>query len=175
MQINQYNVSVMEIEIKNEEEFLQFIKPKIPLLKDYLLHLKGDVTRKIENFLDMNRVQYVKNLDLHRLKRVKKQELPIGVDVCDRVVRSGEEIVTRNTVLCLKRVNDGALIKTSGNFIALDSMDGTAECSGNFMLFKKGPKSKIIFHNHVLDNFIDGHLYKVSLDEEGIVIEKIKE
>ena len=165
----------MELEIEGEEEFLQFVKSKLPILKDYLLNLKGNVTKKIEQFLELNKIQYTKNLDLGKLKRTKKTEPKIGVDVYDRIIRSGEEIETRNSVLCLKKVNDGSCIKTSANFIGIDRVDGTIETTGNFIIFEKGPKSKIIFHGHLLDNFINGAMYKVSYENEEIIIEKVKD
>ena len=175
MRINQYNVAVMELEIEDEEEFLQFVKPKLPLMKDYLLNLKGNVTKKIEQFLEINKIQYTKNIEFDNLKRVKKTEQKIGVDVYDRIIRSGEEIETKNSVLCLKKVNDGSRIKTSANFIGIDRVDGTIETTGNFIIFEKGPKSKIIFHGHLLDNFINGAMYKVSYENEEIIIEKVKD
>ena len=173
MHINQYSVSVMEITIEDEEEFIRFLKPKLPLLKDYLLNIKGEITPKIEKFLDLNNIQYTKNLKISQIRRAKRQKS--DVEVYDRVIRSGEEIDTQNSVLCLKKVNDGSLIRTASNFIAIGRVDGTIEANGDFLIFEKGPKGKIIFHNRVLESFIDGKTYKVHLDQDEIVIEKIKE
>lgn len=173
MHINQYSVSVMEITIEDEEEFIRFLKPKLPLLKDYLLNIKGEITPKIEKFLDLNNIQYTKNLKISQIRRAKRQKS--DVEVYDRVIRSGEEIDTQNSVLCLKKVNDGSLIRTASNFISIGRVDGTIEANGDFLIFEKGPKGKIIFHNRVLESFIDGKTYKVHLDQDEIVIEKIKE
>ena len=174
VQINQYNVSVMEIEVEDDEELIKYLKPKLPLLKDYLLNLKGNVTQKLKNFLDLNHIQYTTNLDIGSLKRARKQKRS-GVDVYDRVVRSGEEIVTDNSVLCLKKVNDGALIRTKGDFIGIERVDGVIESEGDVLIFPKGPKAKIIFHRHLLDNLTTGATYKIALVDEEILIEKIKD
>ena len=174
MQINQYTVPVMEIEVEDEEEFIRFLKPKLPLLKDYLLNIKGNVTQKLKNFLDLNHVQYTLNLDIGLLRRARKQRR-VGVDVYDRVIRSGEEIVTENSVLCLKKVNDGALIKTKGDFIGIERVDGVIESEGDVLIFPKGTKAKIIFHHQLLDDLSDGATYKISLVNDEIIIEKIKD
>jgi len=173
LRINQYSVSVMEIMIEDEEEFLRFIRPKLPLLKGYLLNLKGDVTPRIEDFLQAHGLQYIKNIEISTIRHAKKSKN--SVEVYDRVIRSGEEISTHNSVICLRKVNDSALIRTVSNFIALGRVDGTIEANGDFLIFKKGPKGKIIFHNMILEDLEEGKVYKIHLENNEIIIEEIKE
>ncbi len=173
MHINQYNVSIIEITVEDEEEVLHFLNSKLPLLKDYLLNIKGEITPKIEQFLDHNKIQYTKNLKIAKIRRAKRQKS--DVEVYDRIIRSGEEIDTKNNVVCLKKVNDGSFIRTTANFISVGRVDGTIEANGDFLIFEKGPKGRIIFHNKLLDNFIDGKIYKVYWDQDEIIIEEIKE
>ncbi len=62
--------------------------------------------------------------------------------VHDRIVRSGKELNIDGDLLLLSRVNSGAIIYVSGNFIATKIVEGFVWCNGNFMILSYLAKDK---------------------------------
>ena len=176
MDIKQYTTSIAEFHITDEKEFLDFIDLKYPLFRNHLFNLKGDITPKIESFLKARGIEYIKNVTPPRVRGVQREK--DSIEILNRVIRSGEEIKTPHTVLCLKRINDGAVVQTAGNFIALDEVDGMVKCEGAFMMLKTSPKTKVIFHNQLLNEHLEpGKSYKIvfSFKDNEIIIEELKD
>ncbi|MRJ06105.1 MAG: hypothetical protein C6I01_01100 [Epsilonproteobacteria bacterium] len=75
---------------------------------------------------------------------------PREVEIIDRVVRSGQEIITDNDLIFTQRVNGGARIVTSGNVIALEQFEGELVCNGQFLVMLKN-KGSIIFDGEEIE------------------------
>jgi septum site-determining protein MinC len=75
---------------------------------------------------------------------------PRRVEIIDRVVRSGQEIITDNDLIFTQRVNGGARIVTSGNVIALEQFEGELVCNGQFLVMLKN-KGSIIFDGEEIE------------------------
>ena len=78
MKCRQYEVKVFEITIENEKNFLEFMENNYELLKNHLLSLKGEMTQKIEEYLDGKNLIYVLNQTLPVKKRSSKDICIIG-------------------------------------------------------------------------------------------------
>lgn len=174
MVVKQYNVKVFEIDVENEEEFLNFAQKNIVILRRQLLFLKGFVTPKIEDFLKKEGISFTKELPVKSPKgEVFQFAKQSGLKILDKIVRSGQEIVEKSDLLVLKRVNSGAHIYTKGNFISLSLVEGKIECNGEFMLLKSSPKSCIIFNGvDISEDVNDEYFYKIKLENNEIIITK---
>jgi hypothetical protein len=172
MLVNQFNIKVFEIEIEDENDFLDFIEKNRVILNSYLLSLHGNVTRRIERILDKNNLAYVKNMPIKNKNGVATPFMKSSsLKMLDSIVRSGQEIISDGDVLLLKRVNSGAKIKCNGNFIALDKVDALVECNGDFMLIKIGKSANVYFNGvNITENLDDKKLYNVKLEKNEILI-----
>jgi hypothetical protein len=65
-------------------------------------------------------------------------------EVVDRIVRSGQEIITDKSLILTQRVNGGARIVAGGSVIALEEFEGELIGNGPFLIVCK-PKGSIIF------------------------------
>jgi len=78
LKCRQYEVKVFEITIENEKNFLEFMENNYELLKNHLLSLKGEMTQKIEEYLNEKNLIYVLNQTLPVKKRSSKDICIIG-------------------------------------------------------------------------------------------------
>ena len=59
MKAKQKKIRVFDIFVDDEAKFFEFMDKNLILLKDYLLLVEGEVTSKIEEFLNSNGLCYV--------------------------------------------------------------------------------------------------------------------
>ena len=65
--------------------------------------------------------------------------------IFDRIIRSGEEINSKNNLIFLNRINAGAKIKSSGNIEIYGECEGMVECEGDYLIVKRNKKGLIFF------------------------------
>jgi HAMP domain-containing protein len=127
---------------------------------------------KIENGVN----QQIAKHEIEKLKNSVKslsQKLENGsqVTVLDTMIRSGKELNIEGDLLLLNRVNSGATIRTTGNLIITQVVEGAVRCDGQFMMLTVSPKANIIFNGVVVDNaLLESQLNRIELREREIFI-----
>jgi len=204
LQNKQYSVKVLECNIDSEDEFIQFFETNYTLFKDHLIVINGEISEKIREYLNSKSLLFANNLKLpkgrtrraieqellaerreHKIEKLMAQleieklsnRLQNNLRVHDRIVRSGKELNIDGDLLLLSRVNSGAIIYVSGNFIATKIVEGFVWCNGNFMILSISAKAKIMFKGVELDNeyLVDGRLNRVEYKDREIVITPVFE
>jgi len=211
----QFSLKVLEVELDNENEFIEFFDTHGLLFKNHLISINGDISDRIKYYLDEMGLKYINNITLpngknvksidinHQENKVDKKELEIleeklksqAIDcriklqeaqniinelekksnrelvVLDDMLRSGKEIDIDGDLLLLNRVNSGATIKTTGNLIITQVVEGAVRCNGSFMMLTVSPKANIIFNGVEVDNsLLQDKLNRIELKDNKIYI-----
>lgn len=194
MRNKQYSVKVFETTLTDEDQFTSFFNTNYNLFKDYLIVIHGDISQKIQEYLQEKELRFVNNIILPKSQGRKAVEEEIAVQkeqqqqvenellklsdrlhnnlkVQDTLVRSGQELTIDGDLLLLNRVNSGATIIANGNLIVTQLVEGSIRCFGNFMMLKASPKANIVFHDVVVDNsLLKERLNRVELKNNEIRI-----
>ncbi len=194
MRNKQYSVKVFETTLTDEDQFISFFNTNYNLFKDYLIVIHGDISQKIQEYLQEKELRFVNNIILPKSQGRKAVEEEIAVQkeqqqqvenellklsdrlhnnlkVQDTLVRSGQELTIDGDLLLLNRVNSGATIIANGNLIVTQLVEGSIRCFGNFMMLKASPKANIVFHDVVVDNsLLKERLNRVELKDNEIRI-----
>ncbi len=194
MRNKQYSVKVFETTLTDEDQFTSFFNTNYNLFKDYLIVIHGDISEKIQEYLQEKELRFVNNIILPKSQGRKAVEEEIAVQkeqqqqvenellklsdrlhnnlkVQDTLVRSGQELTIDGDLLLLNRVNSGATIIANGNLIVTQLVEGSIRCFGNFMMLKASPKANIVFHDVVVDNsLLKERLNRVELKDNEIRI-----
>lgn len=194
MRNKQYSVKVFETTLTDEDQFISFFNTNYNLFKDYLIVIHGDISQKIQEYLQEKELPFVNNITLPKNQGRKAVEEEIAVQkeqqqqvenellklsdrlhnnlkVQDTLVRSGQELTIDGDLLLLNRVNSGATIIANGNLIVTQLVEGSIRCFGNFMMLKASPKANIVFHDVVVDNsLLKERLNRVELKDNEIRI-----
>ena len=195
MKGKQFSVKVYETTIEDENTFMTFFDTHHTLFKDHLISINGDMSSKIERYLKDKSFRYIHNIDIPRsrsrkeiekeieIKQDKENELEIdklskklqnNLTVLDNIIRSGVEINIDGDLLLLNRVNSGATIKTNGNLIITDIVEGDIRCNGSFMMITQSPKANIIFNSVFVENKqLEFKLNKIELINHRIVVSPV--
>ncbi len=136
-------------EIEDYEKLKNIISSKLPLIKNHFFMLK-EKNEEIENLLKeyglnyfiVNGSSFVKEAEV----KVVEKEIKLNTKIFDRIIRSGEEIVSKENLLFLNRINAGAKIESSGNIEIFDENEGLVICNGDYLIVKKNIKGTIIFN-----------------------------
>ena len=198
MKSNQYSVKVYETTIEDEEKFIEFFDMNYTLFKDHLIVIQGDLSKKIEEYLNAKSLTYLHNISLPKgrsrkslekefqeerrqnavsiqiaeaeLKRLSSR-LQNNLTVLDKMIRSGQEINIDGDLLLLNRVNSGATLNIKGNLIITKLVEGLIHCNGNFMMLTASLKANIIFHGVEVENgLLKNKLNRVELKNNEIII-----
>ena len=198
MQSKQYAVKVYETTISDENKFIEFFDANHTLFKDHLILVEGTLSEKIKSYLEDKQLKYLNNVDLPkgRTRKALEEEflaqkaesvisrqiaeaevvklsnkLQNNLTVMDEMIRSGREINIDGDLLLLNRVNSGATIKTTGNLIITQVVEGSIRCHGNFMMLTASPKANIVFQSVEVDNtLLENRLNRVELKNNEIII-----
>ena len=198
MQVKQSSVKVCEVDLVDENEFISYFDKNYALFKNHLISINGNISQKIEEYLNAKELKYLVNTQLPKSKNqniVKKDITPIKVEdskhlrelekellelknkaqrnftVLDTLIRSGRELNIEGDLLLLNRVNSGATITIDGNLIITQIVDGSIRCNGNFMMLKASQKANIVFHDVEVDNsFLKERLNRVELKNDEIIV-----
>jgi len=198
LQSNQYSVKVFETTIVDELEFKEFFDVNHMLFTDHLILIQGELSDTIKHYLEDKKMHYLHDVNLPKgrprkalekeLKALQTEsvvneqiaqaeleklssKLQNNLTVLDEMVRSGRELNIDGDLLLLHRVNSGAIIKTTGNLIITQVVEGSIRCSGNFMMLTASPKANIVFHDVEVDNaLLADRLNRVELKNNEIII-----
>jgi len=188
----QYSVKIFEVTLEDEKEFISFFDKNYIMFTNHLIHIHGNVSEKIENYLKEKNLKYIINTELPKTRpnnttqnfqEEKKREIPKeeikkpvekiqdNLKVIDKLVRSGQELKMKGDLLLLNRVNSGGSINIEGNLIITQIVEGDIRCSGNFMMLQASPKANIVFHGVEVDNkHLQDKLNRVELKNNEIRI-----
>ena len=192
MRTKQYSVKVFEVTLEDEKEFMAFFDKNYVMFTNHLISIYGDVSTKIENYLQEKNLKYIVNTELPK-KRANKSTLKIqeekreeapkeeikkpvekiqdNLKVIDKLVRSGQELKIKGDLLLLNRVNSGGSIVIDGTLIITQVVEGDIRCNGNFMMLQASPKANIVFHGVEVDNkYLQDKLNRVELINNEIRI-----
>ena len=194
MRNKQYSVKVFETTLTDEDQFLSFFDTNYNLFKDYLIVIHGEISQKIQEYLQEKELHFLNNITLPKNQGRKAIEEEMAVQkeqqqqveneliklsdrlhnnlkVQDTLVRSGQELNIDGDLLLLNRVNSGATIIANGNLIVTQLVEGSIRCYGNFMMLKASQKANIVFHDVVVDNsLLKERLNRVELKDNEIRI-----
>ena len=198
MQSKQYSIKVYECSIEDETEFMLFFDVNYTLFKDHLILIHGDISDTIKEYLNSKSLTFLNNINLPKGRTRKALERDLAhekreseidhiiaqtelvklsnrlgnnLTVLDNMIRSGRELSVEGDLLLLNRVNSGALVKTTGNLIITQLVEGAIRCGGNFMMLTASHKANVIFHGVEVDNkFLVDKLSRVELKNNEIVI-----
>lgn len=80
-------------------------------------------------------------------------------------LRSGEDINTDADVTIAGRINSGAKVRTSGNVVMLDTVDGDVEAMGDYVMLKSIGKGSVSLKGVKIDkNALNGKMKLVTFD-----------
>lgn len=196
MIVKQKNLRVFHINIDDEEVFfIYFAKNKV-LLMEFFLLLDGKISKAITDFLDEEGACY-KHVDTCKIKfggikseikapadivAVKKdtqQTLDFQsekMQVFDRPIRSGEEIISQDPVIVFGRINSGAKLFCEQNLTIYGTIDGLVQCDGRYMVLQGiGRHGNLIFNGEIIDKKIlrDTVLQKLEFDGKKVNIKEV--
>jgi len=190
----QYSVKVFEVTLEDENEFIAFFDKNYVMFTNHLISIYGDVSTKIDKYLQEKNLKYIVNTQLPKKRASKntlklqeveeeKKEVPEkeikkpvekiqdNLKVIDKLVRSGQELKIRGDLLLLNRVNSGGSIVIEGNLIITQIVEGDIRCNGNFMMLQASHKANIVFHEVEVDNkYLQDKLNRVELINNEIRI-----
>ncbi len=173
MLVKQFTMRAFEINVENEESFLDFFTKNRELLQKYFVVLSGNVTQNIQKILEEEDILFtigsLKNNSCIKNSYIKKMNSEKQKDskVFNFPIRSGMEIESEGDIILLKRVNSASTIVTNGNFISLDIVEGKVECNGEFMFLKASSKALVLFHNKDISSYLrKDSFFSVYLNEK---------
>lgn len=162
MRVKQKSVRSFEIEVEDLEKIKEFMDKRLEQLKNYPIFIKTS-NEEIKNYLNSLNLELFfvsadfqssnKKIDLDLSKETKSdiikeknKILKSKTEIFDRIIRGGEEIISENNLIFLKRINSGAKIKSSSSIEVFDEMNGHIECDGDYLIIRNSLKGTIIFH-----------------------------
>ncbi len=183
MLTKQYSVKVFEVTLEDENEFIAFFDKNYVMFTNHLISIYGEVSPKIETYLQEKNLKYIVNTQLPKNRASKstpkeqvQEKKPVekiqdNLKVIDKLVRSGQELKIQGDLLLLSRVNSGGSIVIDGNLIITQIVEGDIRCNGNFMMLQASPKANIVFHEVEVDNkYLQDKLNRVELINNEIRI-----
>lgn len=158
------------------EEIKSYLKEKSLNFIDNITLPKGRVKNSIRKSLEADlESEKIQNLAMQKIAEEKLTELSNKLEnnlkVIDSRIRSGRELNIDGDLLLLNRVNSGATIKTSGNLIVTQVVEGSIRCNGNFLMLMASSKANIVFQGIEVDNaLLSDTLNRVELENSKIKI-----
>ena len=79
MKQKQFNTKIIEFIIEDENEFILFFDKNIPLLKNSIINLRGNVTDKIRNYILLKNIVYIEseNNNIYKKQSINEQNIII--------------------------------------------------------------------------------------------------
>jgi septum site-determining protein MinC len=162
MKTRQRSIRVFEIITDDYEKFVKFVTKREVTLKKHLLLIKTK-NEHIKDYFNKSNFEYIivdpdfkeetenieknENSNLEKNLEKKEQNIVIKTKIYDRIIRGGEEIISNDKLIFLKRINPGAKIVSNESIEIFDEVEGTVICNGEYMIVKKNNKGTIIFND----------------------------
>jgi len=194
MKVKQHTLKGFEFDIDSDEAFEEYYTKNAPLLNGHLLILKGEVSAKVQRFLDEESVAYVNANEKSIVTRKKRstavieestktevynkalEEAPVVTtnrSVYYRPIRSGEEVESDSDLVFFSRINSGAVIESSRSIEVFGIIDGLVRSEGEYLILKEIGKGSVFFHGEEVDKSqLNGGL-KLIQYQDGIVMKEI--
>ncbi|TLD79928.1 septum site-determining protein MinC [Helicobacter sp. MIT 05-5293] len=161
LKTRQKTIKFFEFEAgEDEQTYIDFISKNFPLLKYHTLAFKGEISTKLESFLQSLNLPFMYVGEALPESRTPKSTTTLKTDPSDdksslsavsktlfieKIIRSGEEIIHNGDIIIDTKVNNGARIFSKGNLILLDECYGNVECEGEYLLCHKIFAPAILF------------------------------
>ena len=142
--------TIRVFEVDNFDNLVKVVDSKYELIKNYFFLLKKR-DKNIEEYLKSKNLSFfiVNDESFTISKEIKEiiieKEIKNKTLIFDRIIRSGEEINSKNNLIFLNRINAGAKIKSSGNIEIYGECEGIIECDGDYLIVKRNKKGLIFF------------------------------
>ena len=142
--------TIRVFEVDNFDNLVKVVDSKYELIKNYFFLLKKR-DKNIEEYLKSKNLSFfiVNDESFTISKEIKEiiieKEIKNKTLIFDRIIRSGEEINSKNNLIFLNRINAGAKIKSSGNIEIYGECEGIIECEGDYLIVKRNKKGLIFF------------------------------
>lgn len=78
MENKQYSLKVFETRIEDDDKFMIFFDKNYLLFKDHLIHIKGEISQNIKNYLEHKEINYLNNISLPQGRTRKALESEIS-------------------------------------------------------------------------------------------------
>jgi len=153
--VRQKTIRVFEVD--NFDNLVKVVESKYELIKNYFFLLKKR-DKKIEEYLKLKNLSFFIVNDegfIYNKDTLNKEIKEIVIEkevtkenktlIFDKIIRSGEEINSKNNLIFLNRINAGAKIKSSGNIEVYGECEGMIECEGDYLIVKRNKKGLIFF------------------------------
>ncbi len=81
MKNRQYSVKIFETTVEDENKFIEFFDKNYTLFQDHLIHVKGEMSEKIKEYLENKSFQFVHNttFPIGRSRKALEEELKSGM------------------------------------------------------------------------------------------------
>jgi septum site-determining protein MinC len=144
-------------EVDDFEKLKNIISSKLPLIKKHFFMLK-EKNEEIEELLRKNNLNYfILNGESFtsqkeitpQIRIIEKEKVIVDkskTKIFDKIIRSGEEIVSEDNLVFLNRINAGAKIQCEGNVEVFAENEGVIVCNGEYIIIKKNVKGTVIFN-----------------------------
>jgi len=197
MKLKQKNLKAFELTIDDEEQFRSYLSKNAPLMQGHLLVLTNSPTENLSAFLKEQNFCFVstencelnsrkhQSVKVHEEPKLEEKPEPIKSEekivtplieektILHRPVRSGETINAKGDVVVFGRVNSGSLLNIEGNGEFFDIIDGTINCSGDYLILKSIGNGSVIFNSEIINKeALKGSLHLVTY-KDGITIKEI--
>ena len=145
--------TIRVFEVYDFDSLVKVVESKYELIKNYFFLLKKR-DKKIEEYLRLKNLSFfIVNDESFTISKYTKEVKEIVIEkevknktlIFDRIIRSGEEINSKNNLIFLNRINAGAKIKSSGNIEVYGECEGMIECEGDYLIVKRNKKGLIFF------------------------------
>ena len=145
--------TIRVFEVDDFDSLIKVVESKYELIKNYFFLLKKR-DKKIEEYLRLKNLSFfIVNDESFTISKYTKEVKEIVIEkevknktlIFDRIIRSGEEINSKNNLIFLNRINAGAKIKSSGNIEVYGECEGMIECEGDYLIVKRNKKGLIFF------------------------------
>jgi septum site-determining protein MinC len=148
--------TIRVFEVEDYENLKKVVESKYELIKNHYFLLK-EPNKEIQEFLKSKNLPFfvlnsesftpkkeitpqIKVIEKEIVKKIETKTL-----IYDKIIRSGEEIESKENLIFLNRINAGAKIKTEGVVALFDECEGRVECDGEYLIVKKNVKGTIIY------------------------------
>jgi len=148
--------TIRVFEVDNYDNLIKVVESKYELIKNHYFLLK-EPNKKIEEFLKSKNLSFftvnsqgftpdkeitgeIKVVEKEIIKKIKTK-----TRIYDKIIRSGEEIVSDDNLVFLNRINAGAKIQSGGNIEIFDECEGRVTCDGDYIIVKRNIRGTIIF------------------------------
>jgi septum formation inhibitor MinC len=125
----QFSLKVLEIEIDNDDEFIEFFDAHAPLFQNHLISIKGNLSEQLQYYLNNMELTYINNISLPSGKNVKSIDLEVNSSKVDKKeLEALEEKLKAQAIDCRIKLQEANSIiaelekKANRELVVIDDM-----------------------------------------------------